>query len=351
MTIRFNQKLFYSEPSPAEIDEFREWSKKTGQPEFWPRLTVSPAPTTVLPVPITTVDIDRHQRPDGNEIPCSLCSPDRPKFLHNGKLCWYPDERVVRLIGPECIKRFFGENEARAWRAAAEEKERKEAQENFLTRHLPSTRSMSAALERDRVAIIESQRLYQAFRASPKIQALLRSAEKKGGYTAVQKNDREIAKVGPRGFGGSSDETEVYIGVVYGGPLFRTKSNLIQRFEKLKRLVLALPTADNEEEAFDWVCENEGTDLINQAVNALRAAALERQEILQQINSVQQFFEKDHIDALTLFARSKPDGIEFQVSNSPNGTTILYCKEFDERVRLLPDFVSLSSRGVFPELD
>jgi hypothetical protein len=41
--------------------------------------------------------VDRH-------APCPCCSPKSPKFYKNGKIAWFPDEHVIRMIGPDCFQ-------------------------------------------------------------------------------------------------------------------------------------------------------------------------------------------------------------------------------------------------------
>jgi hypothetical protein len=43
-----------------------------------------------------------HQVPD-RHAPCPCCSPRAPKYSREGKIAWFPDEHVVRMIGPDCF--------------------------------------------------------------------------------------------------------------------------------------------------------------------------------------------------------------------------------------------------------
>lgn len=46
--------------------------------------------------------------------PCPCCSPRSPKFRDLGKIAYFPEEKTIRLIGPECFAAISGEGHSGA---------------------------------------------------------------------------------------------------------------------------------------------------------------------------------------------------------------------------------------------
>jgi hypothetical protein len=81
--------------------DFLKWVKQSAPPEkFWAvssgRMSRS-EPYTI----IAEFDVERKKRPLGDEVACSICSPDKPKFLDGRFVFGYKSKRVY-LIGHTC---------------------------------------------------------------------------------------------------------------------------------------------------------------------------------------------------------------------------------------------------------
>jgi hypothetical protein len=102
----FEPKPFYRDRPAAEavLREIKDHIKKTGEPHTWRHHTHSKPVQNARIVYIGTFDLPKsHQAPD-RHAPCPCCSPRAPKYSRKGMIAWFPDEHVIRMIGPECFQ-------------------------------------------------------------------------------------------------------------------------------------------------------------------------------------------------------------------------------------------------------
>ena len=95
-------------PAESVVQLFLEHVRRTAEPETFPTISHSMPRADSRPIFLRRFDVDRKKRPNGDMAPCPICSPNDAKFLNNGYLVWYPDEGVIRAIGPECGDTVFG---------------------------------------------------------------------------------------------------------------------------------------------------------------------------------------------------------------------------------------------------
>jgi hypothetical protein len=115
----FDPKPYYRTRDSAEavLREIKDHIKKTGEPHTWRHHTHSKPVKNSRIVYIGTFDLPAsHQAPD-RHAPCPCCSPRAPKYSRNGKIAWFPDEHVIRMIGPECFQTLNPEGH---WEAVAQ---------------------------------------------------------------------------------------------------------------------------------------------------------------------------------------------------------------------------------------
>lgn len=102
----FDAKPFYRtrDQAQAVVAEIKAFIKKTGEPHLWRHHTHTKPVTDARIVYLGTFDLPpSHQAPD-RHAPCPCCSPRAPKYSRKGMIAWFPDEHVIRNIGPECFK-------------------------------------------------------------------------------------------------------------------------------------------------------------------------------------------------------------------------------------------------------
>jgi hypothetical protein len=120
----FDPKPFYRTRDAAQgvLREIKDHIKKTGEPHSWRHHTHSKPTTRARIVYIGEFDLPpSHQAPD-RHAPCPCCSPRAPKFSRKGKIAWFPDEHVIRMIGPECFATLNPEGHWEVWRSSTKKR-------------------------------------------------------------------------------------------------------------------------------------------------------------------------------------------------------------------------------------
>lgn len=95
-------------------------------------------PADAIPVYIGEFSLPKKFKKAKRWSPCPVCLDEFPKF-GQGKIAWFPAERVIRLIGDDCFKKLNPEAHAKAQSDYDIEQERK-LNSNFLLSnhgHLP----------------------------------------------------------------------------------------------------------------------------------------------------------------------------------------------------------------------
>lgn len=94
---------FMETPSVELIREIKAHIRDTGEPWTWRGHTHTKPPKGSRIYYAGEFDIPDKYTEAGRFSPCPCCSPNNRKF-GNGKIAWFPDEKVIRLIGPTCFK-------------------------------------------------------------------------------------------------------------------------------------------------------------------------------------------------------------------------------------------------------
>lgn len=117
---RTPKPIFSTRPSLETIVSIKQLIRETREPWTDPNHTHTKPPKDSRPVYLGEFDLPR-----GYLTPCPCCSPNNFKF-GAGKIAWFPDEHVLRLIGPQCFRTLNIELHEAA--LAEWEKEKKETQ-------------------------------------------------------------------------------------------------------------------------------------------------------------------------------------------------------------------------------
>ena len=149
-----------SRPSEDWVSAFLDHVRSTGQPETFEAVDWSIPPSTSEPVILKPFDVDRRKRPKRDMAPCALCSPCHPKCLNGLYLVWYPDEGLVRVVGPQCGRNLEAGRRLVEARIEYDRERKKLRLENFLEANLPNVDRMVEALRAFRPAAAEAARLH-----------------------------------------------------------------------------------------------------------------------------------------------------------------------------------------------
>ncbi len=134
--------IFPERPGDEVVEEIREFVKAGNDPHNWRGHTHTKPPVGARITYIGDLDLDPNRA-----SPCPCCSPGRAKFYHRGMIAYFPDEHVIRIIGPDCFKTLNPEgHEAAMKHYEIEQKRRKEVE--YLLNNLPAAGQLEQALEK-----------------------------------------------------------------------------------------------------------------------------------------------------------------------------------------------------------
>jgi hypothetical protein len=123
---------FAEEPTSEIVKEIRDWVAETGASHTWRGHT-----HTRLPDGETRLKyVGRIELPEKFRtkqlLVCPICRPRSANFgARPGFIAWFPDERVIRLIGPDCFAKIDREGHAEALKEF-QERERRNSEIAFL---------------------------------------------------------------------------------------------------------------------------------------------------------------------------------------------------------------------------
>jgi hypothetical protein len=108
----FEAKPWWNErPNDQLIKEIRSFISRTYKPYLWPGQSYNAPPDDAM---IDYLD-EFFLPPSKPLVPCPCCTPRHPKYRH-GMVAYFPNERVIRIMGHDCFKRINSERHTEALR-------------------------------------------------------------------------------------------------------------------------------------------------------------------------------------------------------------------------------------------
>lgn len=91
-------------PNEELIKEIVKFIAKTGRPHLWAGQTYTRPPGNATIIYLAEFDLPKSHC-ENRELwaPCPCCTPFHPKYCKGGKIAYFPEERVIRIIGPDCF--------------------------------------------------------------------------------------------------------------------------------------------------------------------------------------------------------------------------------------------------------
>jgi hypothetical protein len=118
---------FAEEPTPEIVEEIRDWVAETGASHTWRGHTHTPLPDGAIQLKyVGRIELPEKFRLAKRFLVCPICRPNSANFgARPGFIAWFPDERVIRLIGPDCFAKIDKEGHADALKEFQERERRK----------------------------------------------------------------------------------------------------------------------------------------------------------------------------------------------------------------------------------
>jgi hypothetical protein len=298
-----------------------EHVKQTGQPETFDGLYRGQLPRDAKYKIVYKIEIDRKKRPEGDMVPCPMCTPHSPKFL-SGVLAWFYELQVTSVIGHCCA--IHADEAERGYRAA----QTLERQENYLLDALPLLKAKRAVLESMKGPASDAQILYQQFRGKlPRLHKHLRHIKDHSNAQLVatealedDKNNALRPGYGPAGYRGRDEIKSRDHGF---GALLGTTA-VINNY----RPVVELNDAIRDAEGFQFDGDEEAAlDFIVTLNAATRAAAMAIMQSLDnrwlkfsaRIKDFAAFWSAENMRRLNAYGTSPFSPISFEARRSVIG--------------------------------
>jgi hypothetical protein len=141
-------KAWYPDrPKPDVVREIKDFIKETGTPHLW-RGHTHTKPVKGAPI----VYLGEFDLPEAYHkfrerwAPCPCCVPNNPKYFRAGKIGYFPEEYVIRMLGPDCFRALNPEGHDRAYDDMKAEEQR-ESDINFLLSRIGDVPKLIKAVE------------------------------------------------------------------------------------------------------------------------------------------------------------------------------------------------------------
>jgi hypothetical protein len=141
-------KIWDQRPDQWVIEDLLEHIRNTGQPDLW-RYHSHSFPTHDNEVPeiiAENVIVPERLRSVVGRAPCPLCSLRGPKYFH-GMLVHYRTEKALRVIGHECARKIYGEENIDRERAACRLRQEDNSTISFLIDNWQTVRNLRNIIE------------------------------------------------------------------------------------------------------------------------------------------------------------------------------------------------------------
>lgn len=125
---------FWERPGSDVVQEIKGHVADGGEPYAWRGHTHTKPPPGSKPVYLEEFDLPEKRLRARRWAPCPCCAPETPKYGRNGKIAWFPDEGVIRLLGPDCFKSLDKEGHEEAKRQLEIERRRKRDTDYLLSK-------------------------------------------------------------------------------------------------------------------------------------------------------------------------------------------------------------------------
>lgn len=137
-------------PSEELVREIKQFIADTGLPHHWHGHThTKPAQGTVI-VYRGQFDLPKSHAGKFNRAkwaPCPCCHSETAWYWQKGKIAWFPEESVIRMVGPDCFKKINAQGHAEAIEQFKRE-ERNRRNQEYLIQNLDKVPEAVRVIER-----------------------------------------------------------------------------------------------------------------------------------------------------------------------------------------------------------
>lgn len=330
-------KPWYQEqPSSAVVAEIKAFIKETGCPHLWHGHTHTRPPATTSTIRyLGKYDLPASHSGQRNRTrwaPCPCCHWKSPWYFRDGRIAWFPEERVIRNIGRHCYKSIDAAGDAEAERLLNIEENRRRT-EAYLLRYLPLVPEMLAAISAnipiiddiDRVRFILSRRVRPATNFDLWHHVRADGILKIGVTRTEQRVDR------------AGNQTEVTVddfkryGPLDGYQMLDpTAKPMSERIAKLSQKLRTVDFGDQNESRLAALTDEERAKV----VKALRSAS-DINEVFSEAETVRRFLSPLSLGSLNGWSREEGAPASIYIALSDDRTQLFLGKNQNEAQPLI----------------
>lgn len=291
------------------VDEIKDHIRRTASPHsWWGHSHTKPIKGAVV-VYLDEFDVPAKDTVD-RVAPCPCCNPFHAQYKNKGKIAWFPEEHVIRLIGPLCFKAI---NKASHSAALIDLKRRQKAREETSTidRHRVGLPQLIEALETAMPIAVGLDEFMADFDRQMDTQTGLHLwREVKGGqlFVVEKQNTPFIRKDGS--IGRKEEEFRRPFAAIAGYAMIdRSGAPAAAKLGPLKAGLAKLLERLSEISSLDELGEVERPAIATALVKGRLAA----QELLASVNERQKFLTSDAIGKLDAWGRHPNAPLSFTI--------------------------------------
>ncbi len=304
-------------PSPPSPDSELILAPIRGcQPEDIPGLAwTKPDFSAVEHKIVRTFAVEGKRRPNGQYIPCAICSGEHPKFL-DGAVLWSPDG-YLRLIGHVCAAKpeHFGEARYRNLQRQRKQEELDDTALSWLSVHASTVKSLTAVIERLRscALYIEAQQKVFFRDVDPLAILLVNRARQHGGSLSVVQKSQGSRLVVASGGAAQSLYEDVVVGTLIGAAfLIRPKHPRSRQLEGCLQALDLIPGGEGDEPILALI-DRGGEGAINVAAGAALRAAQRALKMAKECVEAEQFIDPTNLAVLKTWGEDSRNPMQFTV--------------------------------------
>ncbi|MEQ9490783.1 MAG: hypothetical protein RIM72_17510 [Alphaproteobacteria bacterium] len=323
----FHPKPFYKTfPSAQQLDEIKKTIRETGQPELVPTIVwTKPDKKLEHRLIHPEISVRRKLRPDGDLVPCSLCSGKKPKCL-SFYLLWSSDGHL-RVVGNICGPKYFGESIFRDMRNFAKQEARKEAAQDYLLDQLPLIHIGINDLNLLEPVCINAKSATSEFRRNvPSLFSRLSDSMQKneGNLVIIKKLDSSYDS--PAGIrtsmsGGESEYEALKVAQIQGGEFLATSYNPVAKVAEIRSAILRfIKTKENQlscEDALEYVVTLSDNEVIEEA-KVLKSIHQKTLLLCDRLHKIRIFLSDSNMSELKIWGQHPENEFRFDFIQEKN---------------------------------
>ncbi len=288
----------------------------TGQPHTWVGHTHTKPGRNAVPVYIGEFGLPEKYLKAKRFAPCPCCWDEFGKFGH-GKIAWFPEERVIRLIGPYCFASLNPEAHAKAQSEFDIEQERKR-NTDFLLSNLPRVPDVIRIIDRAIVVGKAVETFHEELHGKLRLIKLnLWPYVRRDGQLSVNVKEREFRR---------ESDGEMYAHEIDGTRVeailqgYKMLDPAIVPLSKPLETALARLRQYGERDTSKAVIESMVDEEKRKIADALSRSVKKAKETIDEIDDLRRFVERVAINTLRHWGEHK--GCPIPVIYSHNGGRI-----------------------------